>query len=104
MHFKDEDFQTESIDTNLSRKERPVGELKKRKLLSHAVPSIFPNLPQHYNKEVPKVRSESTSTASRFQKQYEDNELANEEFLAADKITSLKELVEKLNSDLPEIF
>ena len=49
-----------------------------------------------------KRRSETTSKDSRFQRQNEANESANSEFLEADKISSLEELREKIEPDLPK--
>ena len=65
--LREDDYQTESKDTNKRRKERP-DILKKKVLLPHAVPSIFPNLPKHFSKEVPERRSESTSFGARFER------------------------------------
>ena len=57
IHFKENDFQTERKDKKFYQKKnsgvpRPA-ELQKRLLLQDAVPSVFPNLPKHFNKEVP---------------------------------------------------
>ena len=57
IHFKDSDFQTERTDKRFKSKKnsgqtRPA-ELQRRLLLQDAVPSVFPNLPKYFNKEVP---------------------------------------------------
>ena len=63
--------------------------MKLKLLLPSSVPSNFPGLPQYFNKTIPDRRSESTSREARFQKQNDANEVEVEEFLAADKVSSL---------------
>ena len=76
--------------------------MKLKILLPDSVPSNFPGLPQYYNKTIPDRRSESTSREARFQKQNDANEVEVEEFLAADKVSSLQELQEKMENDIPK--
>ena len=103
MHFIESDFQNQRNDKKFKyRKYAPPSDLKLNLLHPKAVPSNFPGLPKHYNKETPKRRSESTAKEARFQKQYEANELAVKEFLAADTFSSIHELQQKLESDLPK--
>ena len=102
LHFKESDFQTESKDTNKWRKESSDKVLKHKFLQQNSVPSVFPNLPQHFNIAIPEKRSESTSIKARFEKQDQANELANFEFLEADNISSFNDLREKLESDPPK--
>ena len=47
-------------------------------------------------------RSETTSKTARFQRQNEANESANSDFLEADKVSSLQDLIEKIEPDLPK--
>ena len=78
-------------------------ELILRRLLPDAVPSYFPGLSQYYNKTVSNRRSESTTKDVRFQKQYEANELAVQEYFAADEISSMEELQQKMEtSEIPK--
>ena len=76
--------------------------MKFKKLLPDSVPSNFPGLPQYFNKTTSDRRSESTSKEARFQKQYDANEVVVEEFLAADKISSLQEIQQKMEDDIPK--
>ena len=103
-HFRENDYQTETKDKNTRRKEHPTDGLKRKVLLTDAVPSIFPNLPEYYSKPVPERRSETTSKDARYQRQYEANEILVQEFLDADLITSFEKLKEKLDAeeDWPE--
>ena len=66
------------------------------------MPSDFPGLPQYFNKKIPDRRSESTSREARFQKQNDANEVEVEEFLAADKFSSLQEIQQKMENDIPK--
>ena len=51
LHFKEDDFQIESKDKKQRRiVEKDKEQLTRKKLLPDAVPSIFPNLPEHFNK------------------------------------------------------
>ena len=102
LHFRDNDFQIDSKDKKINRKERPNDGLKKRVLLPDAVPSIFPDLPKYFNIDVPEQRSESTSKEARFKRQNDAYKLKSQEFLDADKIASFQELIEKLESELPK--
>ena len=103
LHFKASDFQIERKDTQLKyRKDKSRKEVKRKLLLPNSVPSNFPGLPQYYNKTIPDRRSESTSREARFQKQNDANEVEVEEFLAADKVSSLQELQEKTENDIPK--
>ena len=57
IHFKENDFQVERTDKRFKSKknkgvQRPA-QLQKRLLLQGAVPSVFPNLPKYFNREVP---------------------------------------------------
>ena len=97
-HFKETEYQIERKDSNKNRK-HDSNRLQRKFLHPDAVPSIFPNLPEHYSKTVPERRSETTSKESRFQRQYEAAELEAEIFLAADKVESLEELEEKLDNE-----
>ena len=95
LHFKESDYRV--IINGGKRKERPDGELLQRKELHPgSIPSIFPDLPEYFNKPPPEKRSESTSKESRFKKQFDAVELASAEFLAEDNISSLEQLEEKL--------
>ena len=103
LHFKESDFQINRKDTQLKyRKDKSRNEMKFKKLLPDSVPNNFPGLPQYFNKKIPDRRSESTSREARFQKQNDANEVEVEEFLAADKFSSLQELQEKLENDIPK--
>ena len=72
---------------------RESEELQRKILLP---PSIFPNLPTYMTKSLPERRSESTSVQKRFKRQYDAAELEATEFLAADEVTTLEELDDKL--------
>lgn len=75
------------------------------RLLPNSVPSHFPGLPKYLNKTVPDRRSESTSKDARFKTQYDANELAVQEYFENDKISSMQELVQKLDSsEIPKII
>ena len=89
------------MESKNKRQEQRPEELKLKILLKDAVPSIFPNLPKHFNKSLPERRSESTSKDARFKRKDDANELANTEFLAANNIASLEELINKLDTDFP---
>ena len=103
LHFKESDFQINRKDTQLKyRKDKSRNEMKLKVLLPDSVPSNFPGLPQYFNKTTPDRRSESTSKEARFQKQYDANEVVVEEFLSADKVSSLQELQEKMESEIPK--
>ena len=103
LHFKESDFQINRKDTQLKyRKDKSRNEMKLKVLLPDSVPSNFPGLPQYFNKTIPDRRSESTSREARFQKQNDANEVEVEEFLAADKVSSLQELQEKMENDIPK--
>ena len=103
LHFKESDFQIKRKDTQLKyRKDKSGNEVKLKILLPDSVPSNFPGLPQYYNKKIPDRRSESTSREAHFQKQNDANEVEVEEFLAADKVSSLQELQEKMENDIPK--
>ena len=87
-----------SKDQKTARKaSRDSDALERKVLKSDAVPSIFQNLPEYYQVQVPEKRSETTSKESRFQRQYDAYELQAKEFLAADNVLSLEDLNEKLN-------
>ena len=107
LHFKDNDFQTERKDAKWMYRKGPgrpesiEDPVIKRTLLPNSIPSTFPTLPKYFEKTVPDRRSESTSKDARFQKQYDAMESASNEFLASDKISSLEELKEKVENDLP---
>ena len=53
LHFKEDDFQAKSTDSNKKRKRRLFSEndneIKKKVLKPDAVPSVFPNLATYYN-------------------------------------------------------
>ena len=103
-YFKDSDYRVTSEDKKITiinqRKSRPDGELLLRKELHQdAIPSVFPDLPEYFNKPLPDKRSESTSKESRFKRQFDAVELASTEFLAEDNISSIEELEEKLSKE-----
>jgi hypothetical protein len=62
-----------------------------------AVPSVFPNLHGYLSKAAPKERSETTSSTFRHQQAADALEDQSAEFLAADEMSNLTELQQKLN-------
>ena len=95
LHFIDSDYQVASKQKR--RKNRRISDnLQLKKLLPDAIPSQFPDLPKYYSKSVPDRRSESTSRQARFQREYDAAELAHQNFLEADVVTSLEDLEERL--------
>ena len=102
LHFKESDYQIERKDSNLTRKYHLSDQVQRKQLRTDAVPSVFQNLPEYYNKTITEQRSESTSFQHRFQTEFDANELAVENFLAADQVASLQELEEKISQDLPK--
>ena len=93
LHFQEFDFEVISQDTNTYRKKK---RLQKRRLKPTAVPSIFPNLPSYFNRNVPKPRSDNSSSA-RHQFVYDIHEAAAEQFLFDDNVATLNEIEEKLD-------
>jgi hypothetical protein len=65
--------------------------------LTAAVPSVFPNLPSYLTKAARNERTETTS--SRFRHQQAANALEDQgaEFLAADEVSNLSDLQQKLD-------
>jgi hypothetical protein len=62
-----------------------------------AVPSVFPNLPGYLSKAAPKERLESTSSSFRHQQAANALEEQCADFLAADKVSKLSDLQQKLD-------
>ena len=96
LHFRKEDFQTESTDSNKrSQKKKGTAILQKRYLKPTAIPSIFPNCPTYFNKKIPDERGEKSLAESRRAVEGERLEKAAEKFLQEDAISNIEELCEK---------
>ena len=95
MHFDSVQFVEESVDSTRDSRTK----LKRKRLISTAVPSKFPNLPHYYSKSISVPRSSASSTASRFQKEENIQNQKNELFLKSDVVTCLSDLIEKLKNE-----
>ena len=73
---------------------------KRKRLRKDACPSIFKDLPFYYTQNNHLVRSELSTSSSRFKNEAARLEEQNEVFLNADKVESFKDLIEKLPEEL----
>ena len=89
LHFDSVQFVEESVDSTRDIRTK----LKRKRLISTAVPSKFPNLPHYYSKSISVPRSSASSTASRFQKEENIQNQKNELFLKSDVVTCLSDLI-----------
>ena len=71
----------------------------RRKLVPGAFPSQFPNCPTYISKDVLPPRSDVATSGARFRAQEEQLNQSIQEFFDSQKVSSLDELVEKLNSE-----
>jgi hypothetical protein len=92
----------ESQDSNLRRPSR-LEPLKKRYLKSAAVPFVFPNLASYLSKPAPMERSETSTSSARHQRAVDNLDQEVTQFFAADEISTLADLREKLDEQcLPQ--
>ena len=95
LHFKFEDFVTDSTDQKGWRKrKRETATLIRKRLKKDACPSIFKDLPSYYTHNNHLVRSGLSTSSSRFKNEAAQLEEQNEVFLNADKVESFKDLIE----------
>ena len=96
-HFVSDDFLPERVDTNVSRKKKR-GNLERKKLKQSAIPSQWPNCPEHLSTVPAKKRSSKVTADSR----RSEEERAEKEREASDRFSSLEELSSKFClEDLP---
>jgi hypothetical protein len=91
MHFQSSDFIEVSQDSNITRRKlQPDKPLALRYLKKDAVPSIFPNAPDHLSKSRKSPRKTKLTTASsRREEAVRNIELLSESFRVFDDITGL---------------
>ena len=100
LHFKFEDYVTDSTDQKEWRKrKRETATLIRKLLRKDACPSIFKDLLSCYTYNNYLVRS-GLSTSSRFENEAARLKEQSEVFLNADKVESFKDLIEKLPEEL----
>ena len=80
LHFKFEDFVTDSTDQKGWRKKRETATLIRKRLRKDACPSIFKDLPSYYTQNNYLVRSELSRSSSRFKNEAARLEEQNEVF------------------------
>lgn len=96
MHFKEFDFYDESQDSNLQRPSR-LQPLKLSLLKKGSVPSIFPNVPSYLSSPPPDPRSSSATSSARCESEATRVEEEATAFLQADEVTTLDDLLKKLD-------
>ena len=97
-HFRPEDYQEKSVDTNEWRKSKmEKASLARRKLKPGAIPSIFPNLPHYLSKAMPKERKTSATASKRWEKEEEVLQKKIEDFTIADQLQSFQALDENIS-------
>ena len=101
LHFKFEDFVTDSTDQKEWRKRKRETAISiGKRLRKDACPSIFKDLPSYYTQNNHLVRSGLSRSSCRFKNEAARLEEQNEVFLNADKVESFKDLIEKLPEEL----
>ena len=110
LHFVDEDLITETEGSNVRRR-KPNTPLKKRKLRSDAVPSIFSNMPKYFTlkksiREKNALLEPSTSTAKRREKDKEWYYEIENAFFESDRVSTLNDIKLKLDTEeiVPDAF
>ena len=66
-HFEESCFKTERNDIKNDRRKQRKGELQRKELKDDAVPTIWPNCPNHLSKTAPLPRTKLTSSSLRSQ-------------------------------------
>ena len=64
-HFEESCFKTERNDIKNDRRKQRKGELQRKELKDDAVPTIWPNCPNHLSKTAPLPRTKLTSSSLR---------------------------------------
>ena len=64
-HFEESCFKTERNDLKNDRRKQRKGELQRKELKDDAVPTIWPNCPNHLSKTAPSPRTKLTSSFCR---------------------------------------
>jgi len=105
-HFHADDFQIESSDNKMRRRnKRETSQLRRKRLKSTAVPKIFPGLPEYLSAPPIPERGTTSTASGRIEKENARIEQQNEEFLAADEIQDFSALQKELSQiKLPSGF
>ena len=69
------------------------------KLKSDVVPTLLPNCPNYMSSEPPKERSKTSSASARREQVVEDAERMSKIFLHQDKMTSIYDIYQRIDSD-----
>jgi hypothetical protein len=97
--FLDTDFRHESEDSNRQR----ADPLKLRLLKKDAVPSVFPNVPAYLSSSAPEPRSATATSSARYEREAARVEEEAVAFMEEDEVSSLSDLLKKLDdSCIPE--
>ena len=92
LHFDEQDYVTETQDTNKARAKRKSG-LKYRILSKEAWergPIRFPNCPSYLSSQKPQSRSGQATSSSRFSREFDQMEATAESILDQDRIESIE--------------
>ena len=101
LHFKSEDFVTDSKDQKERRKrKRETTSLMRKRLKKDACPSIFKGMPSSFTRNCALIRLEPSSPSSRFENKAPRLLDQNEIFFNADKVENFSDLIEKLPEEL----
>jgi len=99
LHFKEEDFVSDSVDQkNRRKRKRATFKLLKRRLKNDAYPSVFRNMPTYYSYKAAPRRSGLASSSSRRENAAIKLEKCDS-FLKEDQIESFDDLVSKLSKE-----
>jgi hypothetical protein len=100
LHFSEDDYHNERVDTNIHRKVKQ-GQFKYRRLKESAVPHIFPGLPGYLSKVKTQPRQQTSLSTSRARNELSRHEQEVDKFLSADKVESFEELMKNIKTDFP---
>ena len=93
LHFTEDDYQTESADTNVTRvNNRASSTLIRRKLKKSAVPHVFPNCPSYLSSNNVQQRATMAESSSRLLKENAGIQHMIDSFFKSDQVSSISDL------------
>ena len=102
-HFNEEDFVTNTWDSDDRRKRKREDSSVSRYLKRNAIPSIFPGLPSYLSKKKVANWSNTTSSTARLKAENLRKQKATDSLMISTQVNSSDELQQKMNFEiLPE--
>ena len=99
-HFNEEDFVTNTWDSDDRRKRKRDDSSVRRYLKSNAIPSIFPGLPSNLRKKKVADWSNTTSSTARLKAENLRKQTAIDSLMISTQVNSFDELQQKMNFEI----